>query len=162
MTIVMNLLNDPSFWVTISTLICFGFIAYKAYKPVLAGLDARAAAIRDRLAEAEALREEARVVLEDYKQKSANALKEAEAVLANAHRRAEQLREKMEDDLKESIARQEANAKSRLERLENETIESVKAAVIAATMERARQEMAQNDNAPSLTQSLDQITKTLN
>ena len=71
------------------------------------------------------------------------------------------MREKMEAELKETIARQEANAKSRLARLEQEAIEAVKSKVIAAALERVQKDMSRDENAPTLAHSLDQITKTL-
>lgn len=164
MDFINSLFGDPTFWVAVSTVLCFGFIGYKAYKPLLQGLDSRAEMIRQRLAEAEQLRLEAAQVLEEYKEKSANALKEADAVLHNAQRRADQMRQKMETELAETIARQEANAKLRLARLEEETIETVKNAIISAALARVQKDVGGKDEVTStdaLKQSLDQITKTL-
>lgn len=159
----MDFLNDTAFWVAVSTVLCFGFIGFKAYKPILEGLDGRAQMIRQRLAEAEELRAEAERVLADYKEKSANALQEAKEVLQTAQKRADQMREKMEQELKETITRQENNAKMRLGRLEAETIESVKSAFISAALKRVQTdiEAAGEESTKSLTHSLDQITKTL-
>lgn len=163
MDFINFLLNDPRFWVAVSTVLCFGFIGIKAYKPILAGLDGRAEAIRVRLAEADELRAEAEKVLAEYKEKSANAMNEAKQVLENAQRRAEQMRETMEQELNESIARQEASAKARLARMENETIEAVKNTIINAALKRVQADVAKEDekSTASLAHSLDQITKTL-
>ena len=163
MEFFQHLINQPEFWVAVSTVLCFGFIGFKAYKPILQGLDARAEQIRIRLAEAEELRKEAEEVLAAYKEKSANALQEAEHVLQNAQRRAEQLREKMEEELKETIARQEANAKLRLQRMEQDAIEAVKNAVINAAVQRVQENTAKDGekSASALGQSLEHITKTL-
>lgn len=163
MEFINFMINDPRFWVAVSTVLCFGFIGLKAYKPILAGLDGRAAQIRQRLAEADELRDEAQKVLAEYKEKSANALHEAQVVLENAQRRAEQMREKMEEELTESIARQEANAKARLARLEIETIETVKNTIIGAALKRVQADVVKEEDKSktSMTHSLDQITKTL-
>ena len=163
MEFFQTLIHDERFWVAVSTILCFGFIGFKAYKPILAGLDGRAEMIRLRLAEADALRDEAQKVLEEYKEKSANALQEAQAVLQNAQRRAEQLREKMEEELTETITRQEANAKSRIARLEQETIEAVKSAVITAALQRVQDDVVKDGDksVSSTAHSLDQIAKTL-
>lgn len=132
------LLHDSAFWVAVSTILCVGFIALKAYRPILGSLDARAAAIHQRLTEAEQLRREAEAVLREYKAKSENALTEAAQILRDAESRASLLRQKMEADLKDSIARQETSAKNRIARMEQDAVEGVKAAIVSASLDRAR------------------------
>ena len=157
----MHFINDPTFWVAVSIVLCFGFIGLKAWRPIVAGLDGRAASIRQRLDEAEALRVEAQQILEEYKLKSANALNEAKEVLKNAEIRADQMREQMEAELKTAIARQELNAKMRITRLENEAIDAVKSAVIQTTLERVQNSIANDDEAKDVDVSLAAIGKTL-
>lgn len=162
MEFIHHLAADPTFWVALSTVLCFGFIASKAWRPILGALDARSASIRTRLAEAEALRVEAQAILEEFRQKSANAMHEADEILKNAQLRADQLRIQMEAELKSSIARQEINAKMRIQRLENEAADAVKSAVINATLTRAQQTIANDTSATKdVAQSLDAIGKTL-
>ncbi len=158
----MFLFKDSSFWVAVSTLLCVGFIAWKAWRPILQALDGRAAAIHQRLAEAETLRVEAEAILNEYKQKSANALTEAEEILRNAQTRADQMRRQMENDLKEAIARQEAGAQSRIARLEAEAIEAVKEAVVAAAIAQVREKFEKEGvSSQDLEASIKAITKTL-
>lgn len=150
--------QDTNFWVMLSTIICIGFIAFKAGKPLLSSLDDRALAIKARLDEAETLRLEAQGILEEYKLKSQNALAEAEQVLRGAERRAEQLRMHMEQDLKESIARQEANARSRIQRMEEEAVQSVKNILTNAALTQVREHAAETQIlVPSIEHSLDDI-----
>lgn len=157
-----SLINDPSFWVMVSTVLCFGFIAVKAWAPIKGSLDGRANTITSRLAEAEALRVEAEKILAEYKQKSKNALHEAEDVLKNAQRRADHLRVQMEKELKDSIARQELNAKNRISRMEEEAIRAIKNTIITSTLSNVKTQAANQDlMPPSIDQSLDDIKKTL-
>jgi F-type H+-transporting ATPase subunit b len=157
-----NVIQDPNFWVMISTILCFGFIGFKAWAPIQSGLDARAGTIEKRLAEAEALRNEAQNILQEYKQRSENALHEAEEVLKNAQRRADHLREQMEKELKETIARHEITAKNRIARMEEEAISSIKNKIITSTLNQVKTQAANQDLvAPSIDQSLDDIKKTL-
>ncbi len=157
---ISALIGDTSFWVMVSTLLCFGFIAVKAAMPIKQGLDARANTIVARLNEAEALRIEAQNILEEYKEKSANALNEAEAVLHNAQSRADHLRAKMEQELKESIARQEMNARNRIARMEEDAIQSIKSQIISATLLRVKEHATTEELvAPSVDHSLDDIKK---
>jgi F-type H+-transporting ATPase subunit b len=161
MELIQHFINDPTFWVAVSTVVCFGFIGMKAWRPILAALDGRAASIRLRLDEAEALRNEAQAILEEYKQKSANALNEAKEVLKNAELRAEQMREQMEAELKTAISRQELNAKMRISRLENEAVDAVKTAIIQTTLTRVQDSIANDDDAKDVDASLAAIGKTL-
>jgi F-type H+-transporting ATPase subunit b len=157
-----TLINDTAFWVMVSTVLCFGFIALKAAAPIKAGLDSRAASITARLNEAEALRVEAQRILQEYKEKSENALEEAEAVLHNAQRRAELLREKMEQELKDSILRQEVTAKNRIARMEEDAIQTIKSKIISATLLQVKDYAAKEELvAPSIDHSLDDIKKIL-
>lgn len=155
-------LADPEFWVMISMVLCYGFIASKAWGPIKSGLDTRAVAIQKRLDEAEALRIEAQNILAEYKQRSENALNEAEEVLKNAQRRAEHLRVQMEKELMDSIARHEITAKNRIVRMEEEAIRSIKNSIIMTTLSHVKIQAANQDlGAPSIDQSLDDIRKTL-
>lgn len=157
-----HMIHDTSFWVMVSTVLCIGFIAFKAFKPIREGLDARATAITTRLAEAEALRLEAMALLDEYKQKSENALHEAEAVLHNADRRAEHLREQLEKELKENIARHEITARLRIERMEEEAINAIKAQIISNTLTQVKDHVSHAQIiAPSIERSMDDIKKTL-
>ncbi len=161
MELLHSLLQTETFWVAISTVICVGFIAFKAYRPLLGALDARADSIRVRLAEAEALHEEAKAVLEEYKEKSASAVKEAEQVLRNAQARADKMRAEMEKELQETMARQEASLKVRLARLEAEAVESVKQSLITDAIAQVRGQVANDGAIGSLDKSLGRISKTM-
>lgn len=162
MNFLSSLINDPTFWVAVSTVLCLGFIALKAAGPIAGALDARGNAIRTRLSEAAALHEEAKAILAEYKAKSAAAQNEAESILRNAQIRAEKLRTEMEEELRTTMARQEASAKQRIARMELEAIEAIKAAVIKESLELVRTHM-QNDaaNANDRKTSLHRITKTM-
>lgn len=94
------MLNDPTFWVAVAFVIFIGLMYWKARKPVLDGLDARADRIKSELDEAQRLREEAQKALAEYKRKQRDAAKEAEDMLANAKHEAELLRNQASEDLK--------------------------------------------------------------
>lgn len=144
---ITGLIADTNFWVLLSTVLCIGFIAFKAAKPVVAALDDRANTISARLAEAEALRNEAAAILAEYQVKANQAMKEADEIVANAQRRAEQMRVDMEEELKQAIARQELNAKNRMARLEEEAMTTIKAAIISEAMTKVKAHVA-NDTPP--------------
>lgn len=157
-----SLVADTNFWVMVSTVLCVGVIVFASRKSIAGGLDNRAAVITARLAEAEALHQEALNILEEYKTKSENALHEAESVLANARQRAEHLHVQMETELQDSIARQERNAKIRIARMEEEAISAIKSKIIATTLTQVKDYA--NDHqlvSPSIDHSMDDIKKIL-
>lgn len=155
---MMHLFADPTFWVAISTTLCFGFLIYKAYPVVLSSLDARSAQIRARLMEAENLRLEAEKILREYREKSARASEEAAQILREASLQADAMRARMEEEMRQTLIRQEASAKQRLQRLEQDTIEAVKASVIAAALQRAAENMP---DAGSVEAALEEAVTTL-
>lgn len=161
MDMLSHLTGDANFWVMISSVLCFGFIAMKAAGPITGALDGRTEAIRNRLAEAEALRTEAQKLLETYQAKYAEALQEAENVMATAQRRADQMRIDMEEELKQTIARQERNAANRIARMEEETIRVVREAVINAAMDKVKTTVANDSKAASIDNAMDDLKKVL-
>ena len=79
---MMPLLQDPEFWVVLAVLIFVIGVWKPARRAILGGLDARATRIRDELAGAQRLREEAERTLAAYQQQQRQAAAEAEAILS--------------------------------------------------------------------------------
>lgn len=153
---ITQLIADTNFWVMLSTVLCFGFIAVKARHSVAAGLAARTDAIRKNLDEAETLRKEAEAVLAAAQEKADKAAQEAEFIVTNAKNRAEQMRQEMETATRNMIEREELKAKNRIARMEEETIRDIKERIINLAVEQAQQSVA-NDSSikPSIDASLD-------
>src|SRR5207244_2851923 len=89
--LMMPLLEDPEFWVVLAVLIFVIGVWKPARRAILGGLDARATRIRDELAGAQRLREEAERALAAYQQQQRQAAAEAEAILAHARDEAERV-----------------------------------------------------------------------
>jgi len=86
----MEFLANPETWVALGFVIVIGILLYVgAPKMVGTMLDARAAGIKAELDEARRLREEAQALLAGYQKKSAEAEREAEAIVAEARAEAE-------------------------------------------------------------------------
>lgn len=133
------MLEDPKFWVGMAFL---GFVAFAFYfklpAMLLRALDARTDKIKMELGAARSLREEAEKVLAGYKQKQAEYLKEAEAMLAQARQDADALRAQAEKDLKTTL---EARTKSALDRIaqeEDKAIQDVRNHVVDIALAAAR------------------------
>lgn len=157
-----RLIADTNFWVMLSTVLCFGFIAVKSRHSVAAGLAARTDAIRQRLEEAETLRREAEALLAATREQSEKAMQEAEFIVQNAHRRAEQMREEMEQETRNVIAREELKAKNRIARMEEETVKAVKDRIITLALDQVKTSVANDVKIkPSLDASMNGIKDVL-
>ena len=115
------MLHNPTFWAAVG-FVLFIVVAWKPLSRAATGqLDARAARIRAQIEEAERLRAEAQVLLAEYKAKQAQALKEAEAIVARAH-----------DEAKRIAIETAAATDAALKRREQQTLDKIAQAEAAA------------------------------
>jgi F-type H+-transporting ATPase subunit b len=120
------MLHSETFWVALSFLI-FAYVAYKpAQKMLFQTLDGRAERIRAELDEAEKLRRDAEATLAAYKSREQEALKEAQAIVAQAHRDADALRERAAAELDSALKRREAQAIDRIRQAEAAALAEVR------------------------------------
>ena len=134
----METLRNPEIWVLVGFLVFFGLLGRTFWKLMKGGLDGRAAKVQEQLNEASALRAEAQRVLDLYRGKQEQAVKDANDILEAAKAQAEILRKTGEDELKRSLTAREAQAMDRIAQAEQAAIQSVKAraveiAILAAT-----------------------------
>lgn len=117
---------NPETWIAITWLIVVIALARPVYRGITKGLDARALKIKDRLAEAERLRDEAQALLVTYQKKQREALKEAEGIVAQAKAEAERLAKQAAADLDELVKRREQQAIDRITQAEAEATREVR------------------------------------
>ncbi|MGM0421600.1 MAG: F0F1 ATP synthase subunit B [Pseudomonadota bacterium] len=131
----MDILQDSTFWVLISTILFLVVAWKKGRAPILKILDDRTDRIRKELDDAERLRVEAQEVLAEYQKKHRDAMKTADDIIKAASERAVQIEQdamtKMEDDL----ARKENQLIERISRAETAAVQEIrnKAADIATS-----------------------------
>jgi len=133
----MELLHNPEFWVLVGFLIFFGLLGRTFWKLMKGGLDGRAAKVQEQLNEASALRAEAQRVLDLYRGKQEQAVKDATDILEAAKAQAEIMRKTGEDELKRSLAAREAQAMDRIAQAEQAAIQSVKARAVEIAISAA-------------------------
>lgn len=158
----MDILLDAHFWVGVA-LVIFVLILVRAGVPGLAAkaIDARADKLRARLAEAEALREEANQLLAQIREQKARSDKLAAEVLANAKAEAERLQVEAEKNLKEQIGRRGELAERRIATAEAQAAAEVKAAAADLAAQIAedvlKQRLAGAKSDPLIDQAIGQI-----
>ncbi|MEX2166752.1 MAG: ATP F0F1 synthase subunit B [Methyloceanibacter sp.] len=134
----MNILATPEFWVAASFFLFLGLLFYfGVHKKLAAVLDDRAERIAKELDEAKRLREEADKVLADYRRKQADAVKETEAIVAQAAKEAEILTAETRRSMQEHFERRMKLAEDKIARAEVEALRDVRAAAADAAVAAA-------------------------
>lgn len=117
------------FWVAVSFFAFVGLIVYyKVPGLVTAALDKRAQDIAKELDEARRLREEALALLASYQRKQAEAMKEAEGIVAQAKVEAERLAEETRKTMQAQVERRQLLAEDKIRQAETQAVQEVRAA----------------------------------
>jgi F-type H+-transporting ATPase subunit b len=156
-----HLLQSAEFWVAVAFVIFVIFMLWKATKPMMAALDARAERIKTELDEAKRLREEAQKLLAEYQRKERDAAKEAEAMLHHAREEATRLREKAAEDLKASVKRREQQALDRIAQAEAQAEAQVRAQAVDLAVAATRQILAEKLDETQAARLVDEALKDL-
>ena len=127
MDLIMQFLNDPTFWVMIAFFVFVGALARPISRAITAGLDKRADKIRADLEEAAKLLEEAQDLLASYQRQQRDAAKEAEAIVEHAREEAERLTQQGRERLEAALQRREQQAMDRIAQAEAAALEQVQA-----------------------------------
>ena len=133
----MELFRDPEFWVLTGFLIFFLLLGRLGWRLLKGGLDTRAKQVGEQLEEARRLRQEAQALLDNYRAKQEQALKDAADIVAAAKEEAEIMRREGEETLKRSLAAREAQAKDRIAQAEQAAIQSVRARAVEIAVRAA-------------------------
>lgn len=138
---------DATFFAFVGLVIFLGIIAYLKVPAMMAkSLDARADNIREELAEAKRLREEAQALLADYQKKSKEAEAEAAAIVAVAQREAAALTADAKQKTEEFVARRNAISEQKIKQAETDAINAVRSAAVDLAAAAAQTLLAkQND-----------------
>jgi F-type H+-transporting ATPase subunit b len=122
---------DATFFAFVGLLLFFALIVYlKVPGMVAKSLDERADKIRDELAEAKRLREEAQHVLAEYQRKRKEAETEAAGIIAAAEREAAMLTAEAKQKTEEFVARRNALSEQKIKRAEAEAVNAVRSAAV--------------------------------
>jgi F-type H+-transporting ATPase subunit b len=129
---------NPESWVAITWLVVVVLAARPLSRAIITALDARRDKIRDRLAEAERLRDEAQELLASYQKKQRDALAEAEGIIKQAKSEAARLTQQAAADLDDLVNRREQQAKDRISQAEAEAVREVRNKAVDIAIAAAR------------------------
>jgi len=162
----MAFFRDPEFWVAISFVIAFAFLVWKAWPVIARMLDSRAAKIKADLEEAAKLRNDARRTLAEFQQRQRDALKEAEAIVAQARLEAERSATTAERDLAAALERRQQQAVEKIALAESKALTEVRQQAVNVAMAAVRRILADDLSAARKTSLIDEaiadLSKRLN
>lgn len=139
--------TGATIWATISLVIFLGIAIYIGVpKMVTKGLDDRIKKIEADLAEAEALRAEAKALLEDYARRREEAEKEAEGIVTSAREEAFRLTAEAKQSLEAMVARREKSVADKIAQAEAQAVAEVRARSADLAVEAARVLLAKQVN----------------
>jgi F-type H+-transporting ATPase subunit b len=119
----------PPMWIALAMIVVFALLVWKKVPAAIGkALDKKIDAIREQLAEAEALRNEAEALKAEYAAKAAAAESEAEAVVERARHEADSMIEKARKDADALVERRTKMAEERIAAEERAAIDQLRAA----------------------------------
>ena len=151
-----SLFAEAEFWVAVAFVVFVALIARKAFNALAALLDARSARIAQSIHQAERLRAEAETALATHQQKQQEALKEAQAIVAQARVEAERLKTKAASDLEKQLAQQEKHALERIAQAEQKALDEVRNVAVDVAIAAARAVLKEQIGQTKAQQLVDQ------
>ncbi|WP_337266241.1 F0F1 ATP synthase subunit B [Oryzifoliimicrobium ureilyticus] len=134
---------DETLFAFVGLLIFIALIVYLKVPGMMAkSLDDRADQIRNELAEAKRLREEAQHLLAEYQRKRKEAEAEAAQIVAAAEREAEMLREEAKRKTEEFVANRTAVSEQKIKQAEADAMKAVRVAAVDLAISAAENVLA--------------------
>jgi F-type H+-transporting ATPase subunit b len=150
----------PPMFIAIAMLLVIGALIWKKVPGAIAGaLDAKIALIRDQLAEAEALREEAEALKAEYEKKAKGVDKDRKALLERAKHEADEIVAKAKADAEALVERRTRMAEDKIAAEERTAIEQLRAAAADAATRAAAKLIAERHDAATDEKLVDQAIK---
>jgi F-type H+-transporting ATPase subunit b len=151
------MLGTAEFWVLASFVIFIGLVVYLGVPgKIMAALDARSAKIRDDLAEAQRLREEAQALLAEAQRKQREAEQEAVQIVNLAREDAKVLAAETRKKLDELLERRRQMAELKIKQAEEQAIKDVRSAAAELAVAAATEVIAKTVKGPQGAKLVDQ------
>jgi F-type H+-transporting ATPase subunit b len=153
---------DPGGWVALAMLAVFAIMIWKKVPAAIGrALDKKIDAIREQLAEAEALRKEAEALKAEYAAKAAEAENEAGAMVERARHEADALIAKARKDAEAMVERRSRMAEEKIAAEERAAVQQLRAAAADAATRAASRLLAERVDADADAALVDRAIKEL-
>ncbi|MEZ2129383.1 MULTISPECIES: F0F1 ATP synthase subunit B [unclassified Sinorhizobium] len=144
----MEFAFDATFFALVGLVLFLALIVYLKVPGMMAkSLDDRADQIRNELAEAKRLREEAQHLLAEYERKRKEAEAEAAQIVAVAEREAEMLTAEAKKKTEEFVANRTALSEQKIKQAESDAMKAVRSAAVDMAIAAAESVIAKKADA---------------
>lgn len=142
------MLHTAEFWILLCLIIFIGILIYmKVPRAIAGGLDKKSTLIANEIEQARRLREEAEALLASYKQKQAEAMKEAESIILQAKAEAEALAAESRKNLEAQVQRRQQMAETKIRQAETQAVQEVRSAAADIAVNAAQKLIAEKVDA---------------
>ncbi|KGJ04721.1 F-type H+-transporting ATPase subunit b [Paracoccus halophilus] len=160
-------LANTDFIVTLAFLVFVGILIYYKVPGIVGGLlDKRADGIRNDLAEARRLREEAQEIYASYERRQREVSSQADEIVANAKREATVEAEKAKQALQVSIERRLKAAEEQIAGAESDAVRAVRdraiVTAVAAAAEILGKQSSAAERSAGIDKAIDEVAQRLN
>ena len=109
--------SDPQFWVAVAFVAFIAAVFNPVRKMLTTNLDAQIKDIKDKIEEAENLKNETQVTLSEIKQRQNDVKSEIQAIQKEAESKVKQIEQLAEDKLKDQISKRQVLAEAKIDQL---------------------------------------------
>jgi len=157
--------SDPQFWVAIAFFTFIAAVFNPVRKILTTNLDAQIKDIKDKIEEAENLKNETQVTLSEVKKRQNDVQIEIQDIHKEAEKKVKQLEENTESKLKDQIAKRQVLAEAKIDQLTrdaNNIIQShISSTVIAATIAILKQKLNKQEQQKLIDKSIEELGSAL-
>ena len=157
--------SDPQFWVAVAFVAFIAAIFNPVRKILTTNLDTQIKDIKDKIDEAENLKNETQVTLSEVKKRQNDVQAEIADIHKEAEKKVKQLEEIAESKLKDQIAKRQVLAEAKIEQLTrdaNNMIQShISSTAIAATISILEQKLNNHEQQKLIDKSIEDLGSAL-
>ncbi len=157
--------SDPQFWVAVAFVAFIAAIFNPVRKILTTNLDSQIKDIKDKIEEAENLKNETQVTLSEVKKRQNDVQIEIQDIQKEAEKKVKQLEEIAESKLKDQIAKRQVLAEAKIDQLTrdaNNLIQSnISSTAIAATISILQQKLNSQEQQKLIDQSIEDLNSAL-
>ena len=157
--------SDPQFWVAVAFFAFIAAIFNPVRKILTSNLDAQIKDIRNKIDEAENLKNETQTTLSEIKKRQNDVQIEIQDIHKDAEKKVKQLEENAEAKLKDQIAKRQVLAEAKIDQLTrdaNNLIQShISSTAIAATISILQQKLNNQEQQKLIDKSIEELGSAL-
>lgn len=155
-------LRNPEFIVGLAFLLFLGVLAYFRVPAMVAGmLDRRSGGIRDELAQARALRDEAQTLMASFDRKRQEMAAQGQRIVADARAESERAAVAAREEATRTVARRLASAEDQLASAEAKAIRDVRDRAVTLAIAAAQEVLARQMTPADADRLIDQSIETV-